>query len=128
MVASKTYYLDVFIHLLPILLLFFYFVYPDVFQTAAHTFLGKSILVLFILLFSYISIWLGIVYCIALILYLQNSSGSWNPFQQISTMLNPIQHTSSPFYTPQPSQPGSQVTRHSKHHASNDNKKTHVPH
>lgn len=106
MAASKsnTYFLDVFLHFLPIPLLFYFVAFQDDFRLKAQTFLGRSVLVLYILLFSYISVWLGILYCIALIVYLQNlepRSGStssadrprWS--QQVASMMTPVPR--SPF-------------------------------
>jgi hypothetical protein len=97
-------FLDVIINLLPIVLLFFYFVFPKPFASFATTFLGKTVLVVFILLFSYISIWLGILYCILLILYLQqvNSVSSTNPtisnnyFQMMANLIGPVRSTTPP--------------------------------
>ena len=103
---SKTYFLDVFLHLLPILLIFYFFAFPDSFRQQAMTFLGRSVLVLYILLFSYISIWLGTLYCIGLILYLQaihstpsnqTSADKATLLQQWSEMINPVRPTTSPY-------------------------------
>jgi len=95
-------FLDVIINLLPIVLLFFYFVFPNPFATFATTFLGKTVLVVFILLFSYISIWLGILYCILLILYLQQihnphqTTVSNNYFQLMANLVGPVRSTTPP--------------------------------
>jgi Ca2+/Na+ antiporter len=103
---SKTYFLDVFLHLLPIPLIFFFLAFQDSFRQHAMTFLGRSILVLYILLFSYISIWLGILYCISLILYLQviySSSSNQTSgkkatlLQQWSEMIDSVRPNHSPY-------------------------------
>jgi len=103
---SKTYYLDVFLHFMPIPLLFYFLAFPDSFRVQAMTFLGRSVLVLYILLFSYISIWLGTLYCIGLILYLQSihsdsstQDSAQRPtiLQQWANIISPIRPTTSPY-------------------------------
>jgi len=103
---SKTYYLDVFLHFLPIPLLFYFIAFQDSFRQQAMTFLGRSVLVLYILLFSYISIWLGILYCCGLIFYLQAihstpttadraNQPTW--LQYWAQIVSPVRPTTSPF-------------------------------
>lgn len=68
---SYTHLMDMFVNMLPLLLLFTVLVFPAQFTAFARTFLGKASLVLCIPLLTAYSIFLGTFYCIFLILYYQ---------------------------------------------------------
>ena len=60
--------LNIFVNLLPILLIFALLVYPDSFTVMALSFLGKAVLVLLMPLITSVSVFGGIVYCIFLVM------------------------------------------------------------
>jgi len=60
---------NIILNFVPILLLFFLLMVPQQMKSFALTFLGKLVLVITIPIFAYLSIFLGLAYCVALIAF-----------------------------------------------------------